>query len=109
MTPAEELRSAADRVRTLAAEASPGPWAPNDMGGVKTTDELTVAEVWPLYAAPNGNAAWIAAMHPGVGAALADWLDREGRQEAYTLAEFGHRSACPEALAVARAILGSQP
>lgn len=35
---------------------------------------------------------------------LADWLEREGRQEAYTLAEFGHRSAAPEALAVARAI-----
>ncbi|MCY0928347.1 hypothetical protein OTB20_19520 [Streptomyces sp. H27-H1] len=55
--------------------------------------------------------------HPGLnigidvelGFLLADWLEREGRQEAYTLAEFGHRSACPEAMAVARAINGSQP
>lgn len=41
-----------------------------------------------------------------LGFLLADWLDREGQQETYTLAEFGHRSACPEALAVAREILG---
>lgn len=40
---------------------------------------------------------------------LALWLEREGRQEAYTLAEFGHRSAAPEALAVARAINGTAP
>lgn len=46
---------------------------------------------------------------PEFGGLLADWLEREGRQEAYTLAEFGHRSAAPEALAVARAINGSQP
>ncbi|MFF4848759.1 hypothetical protein [Streptomyces sp. NPDC001194] len=43
---------------------------------------------------------------PELGTPLADWLEREGRQEAYTLAEFGHRSAAPEALAVARAING---
>lgn len=46
---------------------------------------------------------------PELGNLLADWLEREGRQEAYTLAEFGHRSAAPEALAVARTINGSQP
>lgn len=40
---------------------------------------------------------------------LALWLEREGRQEAYTLAEFGHRSAAPEALDIARAILGTRP
>jgi hypothetical protein len=41
---------------------------------------------------------------PEFGFLIADWLEREARQEAYTLAEFGHRSAAPEALAVARAI-----
>lgn len=38
--------------------------------------------------------------------ALADWLDAEARQETYSLAEFGHRTASPHALAVARAING---
>lgn len=37
-------------------------------------------------------------------AALADWLDAEARQETYSLAEFGHRTASPHALSVARAI-----
>lgn len=42
-------------------------------------------------------------------AALADWLDEEARRETYTLAEFGHRTASPNALTVARTILAEQP
>lgn len=49
------------------------------------------------------------AIDTDLAALLADWLEREGRQEAYTLAEFGHRSAAPEALAVARLINGTAP
>lgn len=35
-----------------------------------------------------------------------DWLEDEARNEQYSLAEFGHRTARPEALAAARAYLG---
>jgi len=49
------------------------------------------------------------AVDPELGDLLAAWLEREARQETWTLAEFGHRSAAPEALAVARLINGSQP
>ncbi|QIJ62580.1 hypothetical protein [Streptomyces sp. JB150] len=38
---------------------------------------------------------------------LADWLEAEAQQEAYTLAERGHHSASPYALAIARQINGS--
>ena len=35
---------------------------------------------------------------------VAEWLEREAREEEYRLAEFGHRSASPEALKIARVI-----
>ncbi|MFD6113637.1 hypothetical protein ACFWG0_26490 [Streptomyces yangpuensis] len=128
MTPAAELRAAAEQLRRLAADATAGPWRQHDthldLGGHTATvltdrDDLNKTELiawvptwthqpWDESRNAWNNAAYMAAMHPGVGAALADWLEREARQETYTLAEFGHRSACPEALAVARAINGSK-
>jgi hypothetical protein len=38
---------------------------------------------------------------------VAKWLEREARDEEYRLAEFGHRTASPEAMEVARAINGT--
>ncbi|MFB6776534.1 hypothetical protein ACFCX0_03675 [Streptomyces sp. NPDC056352] len=74
-TPAAELRAAAEKLRSLAAEASPAPWTVNQWGNVETAGYEEVAEVWPLQSGPQVNAAYIAAMHPAVGLVLADWLD----------------------------------
>ncbi|MFJ3834477.1 hypothetical protein ACIPY6_03050 [Streptomyces sp. NPDC090054] len=106
MTPADELRAAAEKLRTLAAEASPAPWTANRWGNVETAGYEEVAEVWPLRAKPHANADHIAAMHPGVGTALADWLDATA---SYYTPGPAHPTHVVHALAVARAILGSQP
>lgn len=39
---------------------------------------------------------------------VADWLEREARDEEYHLAEFGHRTASPEALKIARVLNGTE-
>lgn len=71
MTPADELRTAAARLRDLAPQIT-GPLA-------------------------------------GLADPVADWLDAAAQQEAYTLAEFGHRGgAGPHALTIARHINGGQ-
>lgn len=71
MTPAEELTAAADKLDGLIAGASDGPWA---------TDG---SEVWIDTPEPRhafflrgwtADAAYIAAMNPLVGKALAAWL-----------------------------------
>ncbi|MFJ9799868.1 hypothetical protein [Streptomyces sp. NPDC101145] len=143
-TPAAELRTAAQTLRKLANDATPGPWRTHDthldLGGHTATvmtgkpgDGGLLAWVPTMSHAPwtDGRNAWnnaeyIAAMHPGVGAALAKLL-----REAHALHEPKH---CPDAvdgchcagcgwcgdedwpcsdvrnaLAVARQILGSQP
>ncbi|MFD8949426.1 hypothetical protein ACFV0B_11285 [Streptomyces xanthophaeus] len=123
MTPDEELRAAAEKLRTLAAEASEAPWTVNEWGNVESADFAEAAEVWPLQAKPGANADYIALMDPDVGAALADWLDQAARScdAAETAARRVFSDDAAErnrwiadqtdtnALAVARQILGSQP
>lgn len=106
-----ELQDAADKLRALATARAlpPGPWHVHNRGGYPEAvyaeiSDTVLAESTDDLDAPKPTASYIAAMHPGVATALADWLEREARQERYTLAEFGHRIAPPEALAVARAI-----
>ncbi|MFE6080008.1 hypothetical protein [Streptomyces virginiae] len=116
MTPADELHAAADKLRTTARDAereSPSPWR-LDRDVVRCNDGGIVADA---SGEPNhaGDLPYIAAMHPGVGAALADWLDAAAVhvRAGYVCCDNGaHRcyeSATPQALAVARQILGSQP
>ncbi|MFD4740586.1 hypothetical protein ACFWNQ_24960 [Streptomyces virginiae] len=109
MTPAEELRVAAEKLRTLSTEASEPPWTVNQWGNVESADFAEAAEVWPLQAKPGANADYIAAMHPGVGAALADWLDAYAEHLAATTHPGWQETTAPVQLAVARQILGSQP
>ncbi|WKD36536.1 hypothetical protein [Streptomyces xanthophaeus] len=123
MTPADELRAAADKLRTLSTEASEPPWTVNQWGNVESADFAEAAEVWPLQAKPGANADYIAAMHPGVGAALAELLEDHAKScDAAEMAanqvfvnepaereRFIARQTNPRALAVARQILGSQP
>jgi len=116
MTPVDELKAAAEKLRALAAEASEGPWTANQWGNVETAAYEEVAEVWPLQAKPDVNVTYIAAMHPGVGAALATLLERQAKQAAEIEQYLGDQfqdgaldQDVHDALAVARQILGTQP
>ena len=126
-SPADELRAAADTLRSLTTDATEGPWAHEDpntrwgddhdhqlIGGGKILATFNNNHNGPL------NALYTAAMSPNVGTALADWLTREA--ELWDLietvkAEYGPQglsvttplSTHAQALAVARAITGGQP
>ncbi|MCX4596149.1 ead/Ea22-like family protein [Streptomyces sp. NBC_01549] len=134
-TPADELRTAAQTLLDLAKAATPGPWRQHDthLGQYGYTATVLSGEgndtdlrawlpsmsqkpwdetrnVWP-------DAAYIAAVHPGVGLALADLLQAVANDpDDETLNEPGSarhggcdRTTCPAAatLAVARAINGT--
>lgn len=114
MTPTETLR-AADRIEELLLVVTPGWWKADvyevygnspafeaDGDWVAETDQPKDPE------RADGNAMWIATMDPLVGAALVAWLRSEQRL-ADQLSLAGTKQAevwVPEALAVARAILG---
>lgn len=130
-TPAAELRAAATKLRELAAQADDGPWETTwreqqyHLDGYRDGDLHPISE-WTYAIATwepkveteraecdTANADYMAAMHPGVGAALADWLDSTAatieavhrkREDAAT--EDSHWVA--PALAVARALNGGQ-
>lgn len=92
---AEELRKAAETLRERAKAATPGPWGftdseaaaslvniPDDGMVVLYQGDTPVAlcadefyENDPGEPAPFNDAQWIATMHPGVGLAIAEWLD----------------------------------
>lgn len=122
-TPAAVLKRAADKLRALAAAATPPPWTatPRYRKGTQTIVQVDVtkpplpgsnvpqeASVRPSSAA---DALYGAAMDPGVGVALADWLestaatvDAVTRQHADAAPADAHWLA--PALAVAGAVLG---
>lgn len=123
MNTADELRTAAARLGKLAGQATEGPWSTAWNGQqheLRSPDEAAypIAE-WTYAIVTTGpkvdeqraecdtaNADYIAAMHPGVGKLLADWLDYEA-----DLMGPGseRRGRTTHALAVARAILGGRP
>lgn len=122
MTPADELTAAAEELRRLATAATPGPWRQHDthlgqyghtatvLSGERNSTELRAwlptmtHESWDDTRNVWNDAAYIAAMHPGVGLALAKWLD------SWTGIDLYEGGSLPEdaqhALAVARAING---
>lgn len=119
MSTADELRTAAAALRALATAdgVHPGPWTitPRYRKGTDVVVQYDVTKP-PL---PGSNtpgfkaihpartdALYSAAMHPGVGLALADWLDYEA-----DLMGPGseRRGRTKHALAVARAINGGAP
>ncbi|MFC8553362.1 hypothetical protein ACFUMI_38300 [Streptomyces sp. NPDC057273] len=90
-TPAEELRAAAEKLRAAAdaaVDASPLPWSAGH-------DE-------------DAPIPYIAAMHPGVGAALAAWFESVAFRARHNGSEWVGADL-HHALAVARQILGSAP
>lgn len=125
--PDETLRAAAGLLRARAEVATPGPWRYVNREPCGSTIEYAVVQdsMDTLVADcgvtedewATGDAHYIATMHPGVAAALADWLDAEAAgwdlmsaAERVTVALGGEvtvrHSTWAEALTVARAVLG---
>ena len=121
VSPAGTLRRAAETLRTASAAATPGDWTahllpPNEHhshpahwvkteydDGNTTTSQVVADCPWR-----QADARYIAAMHPGVGAALAAWLESvSARVDQMTYLEW-RGGVEPEALAVAVAVLGEQ-
>lgn len=110
MTPAQELREAARLIRERAQAASAAPWCVRVLparttGTLHPSPAQYMVIAGPVNVANAGepDAPFIAAMHPGVALALADWLDRTAADD-----EFGEVTGFDEALAVARAYLGTE-
>ncbi|NEB92413.1 hypothetical protein [Streptomyces bauhiniae] len=111
-TPADEIAAAATRLRSLvtALDDCRGPWYvvnreqrpyPQRIDNIGVPYVVASTTTDPSH--PPTIADYIAAMHPGVGNALAKWLD------SWTGLEIREDAAMPEdarhALAVARAFL----
>lgn len=93
MTPAEELRAAAFRLREVAANAADGPWTASPVWSSRShaTSAVyslahdagtTASEVVASGRADKSggivnpfNAVWIATVHPGLAEPLAAWLE----------------------------------
>lgn len=114
-TPAETLRTAASRLRQLADAAKPGPWADKD--SPLRGSCVGTAEAWVAFCDDPGDepqqsrqdAAYIAVMHPGVGRALADWLETVADEAEKHARGFGNcqtEITDVHPIAVARAVLG---
>jgi hypothetical protein len=115
MSAADELRAAAETLRSLAApmaEQHPGPWTVHNPTGYpqavfSPATDVILCETLDEIDAPKPSAPYIAAMHPGVGAALADWLGYEADLLRTSGAGGEARGRAEQALAVARAINGT--
>jgi hypothetical protein len=94
MTPAEELRYAAQKVRHLGAVATAGPWtcsavwSPDSKStsgiyslahptGTVASEVVASGRVKPGYGGIRNphNAVWITLMQPAIAEPLADWLE----------------------------------
>ncbi|MEV6547945.1 hypothetical protein AB0M57_04455 [Streptomyces sp. NPDC051597] len=120
-TPAETLNAAADKLHKLAAQADNGPWETTWRGQEYHLDGYRDGDLHPISEWTYAIATWepkvateradrdtanpdyIAAMHPGVGAAIADWLEATAD---YASLGVGHPTHVARAFAVARRILG---
>jgi hypothetical protein len=101
---AETLRKAAEMLRERVWEANTSRDPENEEPWFKVPDEKSIRTKWVTFAeAYDHEAPYIAMMHPGVGLALADWLDATAPAEGSSGNLPGEWEA---ALAVARLILG---
>jgi hypothetical protein len=112
--PAETLRSAAKLMRERALATSPGPWHHMCLGseGCQVINDGRLRERKHVsfsgrkeWKADHADAEYIAAMHPLVGVAVADLLDRTAWMVELD-PELAGRVGVDETLAVARAYLG---
>ena len=101
---AETLRNAAEVLRERATAATVAPWEASPVDGLVWADRLGD----PVSGSTlSEDATYIATVHPGVGLALADWLDYFGdllaKAEELDMVE---ERPFRDSLAVARLILG---
>ncbi|MFE2384474.1 hypothetical protein [Streptomyces misionensis] len=112
MTPADELRAAATKLRQdaeAAHRASPAPWTVTDELVVRCADGMIVADRSSTdHPAERADLPYIAAMDPTVGLALADWLEYEIARLRATVHTSWQDVAGRHALSVARAINAQQ-
>lgn len=74
MQPSELLSAAADRVRDLAAQATPGPWCGPTVTANWSADSVTAANGRVVACHCGDDTRWIAALSPAVAEPLIDWL-----------------------------------
>lgn len=100
-TPASELRTAAEKIHHLAGVASAGPWRTTGVGDYGWTVSMPSSGL-SIEAEDSEQGAvdtdYIAAMHPGVGLAIADWLTREA--DLWDLVETVKAEYSPKGLSV---------
>lgn len=123
MTPAEKLRIAAAKVRTMATPASRGPWHVGDcelyprwiLSDGETdqhgyaADVIRISEEWAdEQSVSDADWQWMAFAHPGLAEPLAFLLEEAAKQADMNVTRAPrHRVDVAAALAVARAINGS--
>lgn len=87
-SPAARLKLAADKLRTLATAATPGPWEGvvdhHQRGEVNASVWADSIDYYVTEQVTSGerhedDARYIGLVHPGVGLSIADWLERQGR------------------------------
>jgi hypothetical protein len=105
---AAELRKAAETLRERATAASKAPWSPEPLYDLsvwsEANDDCQIVSVGT--SGSHDDLRYIATMHPGVGLALADWLDtRAELHELTARLEVPNLDNCP-GLALARLING---
>lgn len=122
-TPATLLRQAADKLRQLATAdgITPGPWRYDpdtywnrspffgqEYVGAGPAREIDCVAGTGPEGQPGAaeDAAFIAAMHPGVAVALAGWLESEVVRLEHSTHPEWQEIVAPHAFAVARAVLG---
>ncbi|GGZ84119.1 hypothetical protein [Streptomyces rubiginosohelvolus] len=116
--PADQLRAAAEKLRaaSMGSPMNSSPW--RYAKGLPSDSVRTEAGWEVVYGDAPGDLRYIALMHPGVGLALADWLEREAEiwqviddasahPEETGLKVTVGASTHAEALAVARQLLGT--
>lgn len=119
--PAETMRRAAKLMRERAGAATPGPWTIREQHGRDIADEgwsdvrvvSPVGDVAVTYLsnvsesnAANENTEHLAAMHPLVALAVADWLERDAALIDVLAFPESDPAAVRYPLTVARAYLG---
>jgi hypothetical protein len=123
VTPTDELRTAAEKLRAdaeAAHRASPAPWTVTDEHVVRCADGMIVADRSSTdHPAERADLPYIATMHPGVGKALTELLDAAADMAgAYPEMAHDHdRPACDDyacdvmgrSIALARTLNRSQP
>ncbi|MGC4925600.1 hypothetical protein [Streptomyces sp. DT117] len=115
--PADQLRAAARKLRAAALAATAGPWAA-EPGTIPHGHRVGTADAsdWVAWTGAvteeksEADAAYIALMHPGVGLALATWLESTARTVDAVSEKYEPDPAAQwlaPALAVARQLLGT--